>query len=334
MRRITLGLALIVHGLAHSAAGTWSSAHAPVALATVLWWFALVGFVAAGLGVLRRVPVLHRRAPMLATTAAGASMILVLLAPHPLYLIGAIVDVALVVATRRWRPEVARGGTAAIVTSTVILVYLSAVILLRPWHTRWGTTAAERAMSLPGDELVPVAHYRMDHAITIDAPPDSVWPWLVQIGQDRGGFYSYAWLERLVGADIHNADRIHPEWQTRAAGDLVRATQRDYLGGLFGSEPGWRVARLDPGRAMVLEQWGAFVVHSAHDGRTRLHVRLRGDGRPGWAALVGAPAGLVVFEPAHFIMERGMLRGIKRRAERMMHRDAQDTKTASARPTP
>jgi len=135
----------------------------------------------------------------------------------------------------------------------------------------------------------------------------------VQLGQDRGGFYSYDWLERAVGDKVLNADRIHPEWQTLAAGDLVRATQPDYLGGVFGPDIGWRVVRLEPQRALVLGGWGAFVLEPK-DGYTRLIVRTRGNGKPNVAL---APFGLLVLEPAHFIMERRMLLGIKERAERM-----------------
>ena len=170
-------------------------------------------------------------------------------------------------------------------------------------------------MSLPGDELVPEAHYRMDHAVVVHAPADSVWPWVVQIGQDRGGFYSYDGLERLIGDDVRNADRIHPEWQERRVGDLVRATQRGYLGGRLGSDLGWRVAQLEPGRALVLENWGAFVVIPVDEHTSRLHVRLRGPGTPSLLGVVLGPANLLVFEPAHFIMERRMLLGIRDRAE-------------------
>lgn len=176
------------------------------------------------------------------------------------------------------------------------------------------------------DDVVPGARYRMDHAITIVAPADSVWPWLAQLGQDRGGFYSYDWLERALGDDIRNADRIHPEWQERRVGDLLRAAQPDYLGGRLGRDLGWRIVQWAPPRAMVLEWWGAFVVRPRPDGTTRLHIRLRGAGRPSFAGVVVGPVNLLVFEPAHFIMERGMLRGIKARAERS------STTTFSLRP--
>jgi hypothetical protein len=174
---------------------------------------------------------------------------------------------------------------------------------------------SELAVRLTGDPVADVNGYRIDHAVTIQAPADSVWSWLIQLGQDRAGFYSYDWLERLIGDPIHNADRIVPEWQSLSVGDLVRAAPPNYLGGLFGHEIGWRVTELVPGRVMVLEGWGAFVIVPLDDGTSRLIVRTRGEGSPSLAAMSLAPIGLLLFEPAHFIMERGMLLGIKARAE-------------------
>ena len=86
-----------------------------------------------------------------------------------------------------------------------------------PWLMNWGATRDEQAMVLPGDTETPSAY--LTRAITIDAPPAVVWPWLMQIGQDRAGFYSNDYLENLTGANIHNADVIRPEWQVRAVGD-------------------------------------------------------------------------------------------------------------------
>ena len=80
------------------------------------------------------------------------------------------------------------------------------VFLVRPWHLKWGATDEETKMILPGDELFEHPQLNATHAITINAPVKKVWPWLVQIGQNRGGFYSYTWLENLVGCDMHNAD--------------------------------------------------------------------------------------------------------------------------------
>src|SRR5690242_12108634 len=91
--------------------------------------------------------------------------------------------------------------------------------LLRPWHLGWGATEVEQEELLPGDDLFPNPKHQATHAITIQAPVTDVWPWLVQIGQNKGGFYSYTVLENLMGCDIHNAKKIVPEWQSLRAGD-------------------------------------------------------------------------------------------------------------------
>ena len=127
-----------------------------------------------------------------------------------------------------------------------------------------------------------------------------MWPWLAQIGQDRGGFYSYEWLENLAGCRMRNADRIHPEWQHRAVGESV------LLHPAFGLE----VARFEPNRALVLDGWGSFVLEPIDDRRTRLISRSRVP--RGWAALTYA----LLLEIPHFVMQRKMLLGIKERAER------------------
>ena len=193
--------------------------------------------------------------------------------------------------------------------------YVAIATALWPWHRTWGATEAEQAMSLPGDAPGRDPSYELIHAVTIDAPPEAVWPWLVQLGQDRAGFYSYDWLERLFQADVHNAEEVRPEWQHRASGEFVRATQADYLGGLFGRDLGWRITYFDAPRAMVLENWGAFVLQPAPDGRTRLLIRTRmgGPDAPVW----GAGLTFAAFELPHFIMQRRMMLGIKERAERL-----------------
>jgi hypothetical protein len=183
------------------------------------------------------------------------------------------------------------------------------VARIRPWHVRGGATDEEVARALPGDEVTPDARYFANHAVTIEAPASEVWPWLAQIGQDRGGFYSYSWIENLVGCDLRNADVIHPEWQDIKAGDGIW---------LHPKAPTVRVARVEPGRALVLEGWGAFVIEPIDERSCRLIARSRG--KP----IIANPVlervlGYGVFEPAHFIMERKMLLGIKARAEALRH---------------
>jgi hypothetical protein len=178
---------------------------------------------------------------------------------------------------------------------------------IRPWHLRWGATRAEAARPLPGDELASGRDLDSTHAITIQAPVERVWPWIVQIGQGRGGFYSYAFLENLVGCQMENAGRIHPEWQDLKVGDPVY---------LHPKAPPLRVTRLDPGRALVLGTSWAFILEPEGERATRLLVRGRGRFE---LPDLGQPLNFLywrlVFEPAHFLMERRMLKGIKERAE-------------------
>ncbi len=103
----------------------------------------------------------------------------------------------------------------------VAVVTLSAPVV-RHWYNRWGATPAEIAGTMPGDELVPLPKMTSTRAIAINAPPEDVWAWLVQIGQGRGGFYSFDALENLLRCDIHSADRIIPQLQELHTGDLIR----------------------------------------------------------------------------------------------------------------
>ena len=317
MRRILLGTLLLLHGLAHANAGMLA-AHPFRVTPTMLWAVASVSLVAAGFGLfgVRR---LRGHWQALALAGILASLLLLLAYRPATAWYGVAIDLALLAilgfVSVRAPDWTRRGGRLAVIGRLVafaFVAYVGSVIATRPWHSRWGSSDAELRAALPGDSLVPNAHYAIQHAVTINAPPAQVWPWLVQLGQDRGGFYSYDWLERAVGDHIQNAERIHPEWQSLNEGDLVRAAQPDYLGGRFGRDLGWRVVAIEPERLIALGGWGAFVLQPTPDGNTRLIVRTRGNGKPNVAL---APIGLLVFEPAHFIMERGMLRGIKARAE-------------------
>ena len=168
---------------------------------------------------------------------------------------------------------------------------------------RSDATPAERRRALPGDDLVPAPRIVTTRATSIVAAPDDVWPWLAQIGQGRAGFYSHAWLENLVGCRIENADAVNPEWQDVRPGDEVR---------LHPQAPPLLVLAVDPGRLLVLGEpevfsW-AFVLEPEGDG-TRLLVRSRGS--------FGLPDVLApLLAPAHGVMERAMLRGVRERAER------------------
>ncbi len=187
------------------------------------------------------------------------------------------------------------------------------ILLARPWHLHWGATDQERRGSLPGDGLTPEADLIATRAITVDAPVGEVWPWIAQLGQGRGGFYCYDFLENLVGCEIHSADQVVPEWQTLAVGDQVRLHPEVPL----------EVALVEPGEALVLRggvsmgdspppydfTW-AFVLRVQPDGRTRLLVRERYAYTWKWAPLLVEPV-----EAISFVMSRKMLRGIRDRAE-------------------
>jgi len=178
--------------------------------------------------------------------------------------------------------------------------------VIHPWMTNWGSTAAEQQMVLPGDDLHPNRTGHSTLAITINAPSDVVWQWLIQVGQDRAGFYTYTWLENLVGANIHNTNEIRPEWQHLAIGDAWRLVPPDYLWGL-GEEAADPILIIEPGYALVLEMFGAQVIVPIDEDTSRLIVRSQ-----------SGPANLVttmVVEPGVFTLERRMLLGLKARAE-------------------
>lgn len=199
------------------------------------------------------------------------------------------------------------------------------VRILRPWHQHWGMTPDELNRSWPGDELVPNACSDATHALTINAPASQIWPWIVQIGQDRAGFYSYTQLENLVGCEMRNADEIVPEWQQRQVGDMVWMAPRRKLNGVARME----IATLEPNRAMILvpprdvppaarpggeanSTWG-FILEPIDEHSTRLIMRARGERSP---RLRDRVIGYSLWEPAHFIMERKMMLSIKDRVER------------------
>jgi hypothetical protein len=197
---------------------------------------------------------------------------------------------------------------------------------LRPRHLRWGASDEEVNLHLPGDDLVPKPRLKATHAVTIEASPAAVWPWLVQIGQGRGGFYSYDWIENTMGLDIHTTDKVLDDYQDLKVGDLIPLAP----GGI-----GIPVAILIPESTLVLHgdtrtsgpgdgfqmrpgdfltaSWG-FYLFELGEGRTRLVERFLADWNPN-------PPNTMIYrlfvEPGAFIMERKMLSGIKERAEQL-----------------
>ncbi len=191
------------------------------------------------------------------------------------------------------------------------------LLAARQYYRNWGTTKDECQMALPGDELVEQPAVQTTEGAWIEAPAAEVWPWLVQMGQDRGGLYSYEKLENLVGMKHRNADRIHPEWQQLAVGDVIRVLPRGWMGLRDGV--GLPVVRLIEGESIVLRLqppdlpvdgvWSFHVMPRWED-RCRLLVRTRLRMRVPGEAIGAEAAG-----PVMSLMTRGMLLGIKRRVE-------------------
>lgn len=222
--------------------------------------------------------------------------------------------------------------------SVIAALSIGLVVLFRPllrrWYLHWGATESEAARMLPGDELVPHPRVKYTRGITIEATPERIWPWLVQMGQGKGGLYSYEYLENLAGCDIHNADQILPQYQNIKVGDQVRLGPKGY--------PAFTVLGVHPQEALVLA--AADVIPEPHDQKlpdplpeeytfsnwvfylnpitshsTRLLVRGWLDYEPNsWKNWL---IWRVLTEPIAFVMERKMMRGIKRRAEVMARED-------------
>lgn len=203
----------------------------------------------------------------------------------------------------------------------LLLTAGAGVLGMRVLHARrnWGATAAEAAAPLPGDELVPEPAEMSTLAVTVAAPAEEIWAWLVQMGHGRGGMYSYDWLENLIGLDIHTTDEIREQWQHLAVGDRVVVVPEGYRAMPAGYS--FTVARVEPPHVLVLRQappehpWNgvwSFHVAPAGDGRCRLLSRSRTEA----PSQVGLRIATRVGEPVTLVMTRRMLHGIKEHAER------------------
>jgi hypothetical protein len=207
---------------------------------------------------------------------------------------------------------------AALVLAGGSLVALTAT---RRWHQHWGATDQEITKPLPGDDLIPAAKLDSTHAITIHAPADQIWPWLAQMGYgDRAGTYSYDLFERSAGRNLYQVD---PDIRPLAAGGTMP----------FAPGMPMTVAVADPPHALVLWQatsankaidptgplgddhvaWSwAFVLEPVDAATTRLLIRMRVSYQP---AAKWAPYMWLLVEPAHFVMGRRQLLGLRQRAE-------------------
>jgi hypothetical protein len=195
----------------------------------------------------------------------------------------------------------------------VLLLIVIYWLAIHPWIVNYGSTEAERQMVLPGDELRTAGSGYHTQAVTINAPPEVIWPWLVQVGQDRAGFYSYTWLENLMGVDIHNTDEIRPEWQQLAVGDLAwRMMPADYLGGV-GKDSARKVLLIEPRHVLVLEMWGTYAIvpvnEAASGNAVASRLIVRGEALP--ASILST----MLIDPMVYTMGKRMLLGIQARAE-------------------
>jgi hypothetical protein len=205
-----------------------------------------------------------------------------------------------------------------------LLALLAAAALywypIRRWMNRWGAAPSDLARVMAGDSLLPDPMYSFTTAIAVNATPEHIWPWLVQIGYQRGGLYSYDWLDRLFGfLDRPSATRILPEFQSLAVGDTIP----------MGQGPSWPVAVVEPRRALVLDmrnlsnvdwvwQFGLYPIDQT---RTQFVSRSCVRAQNIWARLL-----TYVIEPAGFVMTRRMLLGIKQRAEALASAGAAESR--------
>lgn len=178
--------------------------------------------------------------------------------------------------------------------------------LVRPKLLRWGATDEEVQRDMAGDDLVDEPNYVSTRALTVDAPPEQVFPWLVQIGYRRGGLYSYDWLDQLFGyLDGPSSEEILPDFQNLTPGDVIP----------IGRIGGWLVRIVDAPRSFVVEpvpgkvSW-AFSLYSYEPGKTRLVTRVR--------ARLAFSLINIALDPAEFVMIRRMLLGIRERAEKLV----------------
>ena len=206
---------------------------------------------------------------------------------------------------------------------TVLVIFTLAMLYwfpIRRWMSRWGTTSSEMARVMAGDGLLVDPTFSYTMAVIVNAQSEDIWPWLVQMGYQRGGLYSYDWLDRLFGyLDRPSATRILPEFQNLAVGDKIP----------LGRGPSWPVAAIEPNRALVLDMrnladfdwvW-QFGLYTVDEHRTQLVSRSRVRTRSAWARLATH-----AIEPAGFLMTRRMLLGIKQRAEALRDASAGETR--------
>ena len=216
------------------------------------------------------------------------------------------------------RPWVRLLRVVGATVGALVALYFIVGFSVRPYLASWGATRHEQKEALAGDDLVRRASTQVTLGVDIQAPPERVYPWLVQMGVDRAGLYTYTWFENgVMRLGAHNADALHPEWQDLKPGDVLAFTPADYPTGRTGP----LVASMSKNESVVL-CGGADLLHCRStlqfvlvwrsDGTSRLLFRGRSDARVSlWGRLPD-----LILEPGYLTMERKMLLGIKERAER------------------
>ena len=211
------------------------------------------------------------------------------------------------------------GVPAAVGGAVLIACSLIATPFVGRRRLQWGTVGTEASDPLPGDEFVPQSKWSYTLGVNVDAPPKAVWPWIAQIGQARGGFYTYQTLENMVGCRITNTTEILPDHQHPTVGEGIY---------LHPDAPPLQIGIVDPPNTLVLfgspaetggeESWGIstwqFVVKPRADGGSRLLTRGRYDYSPDWRSRL--VFGRVPIESISFVMSRRMMLELKRLAER------------------
>lgn len=216
-----------------------------------------------------------------------------------------------------YRDVISGVGGAALMVAGLLTPFL------RKTRSHWGVDEAIAREPRPGDDLVPAPVWAWTHGVEIDAAPERVWRWIAQIGADRGGFYSYQWLENLAGCGLRNADAVHQAWELELGDELL----------LHPNIPPLRIVRLDRGHYFVAhapldqgarargEPWAVaswlFAVEPLPGGRTRLLTRYRLACSADVATRLAL--GPALLEPIGFAMDRRMLLGVKERVEREAH---------------
>lgn len=280
--RRALGLLVIAHGLAHAVMPLRGWMEPDMLqrnfMPLILYGTAVLGFTTAGIGLLGLTPFTAVVRPALVLASVYSLVAIFIMNAGDLWW-GAALDVVLLLTAltgiyRKLPIGPSHPGLPhriAVSVGAVLVLYVGCAMVLWPWHRSWGSRPDELVMPLPGDRPARNPALELQHAVTIAAPPDVVWAWLVQLGPD-------------------------------------------YLWGILGDQVGWTVTTIDPGRALVLRNWGTFVLQPTNDGRTRFIIRST-VGDPHIAPWVAA-ADMMAFELPHFIMQRKMMLEIKALAER------------------